>query len=420
LLHGQAIPSYGSRIAQMSRSLVYREPVKDAMTYHTQSLTQWTSLSDLSHTVWGSKSLWVIAARLWLTSTLVAVILVVSVPDPTEMDVGKFTDITTFLRVFVSLLLGFFMAASVKRWWACVEAFIGLCGTVRNLQMMLLACNAPRNEVEQALRYGVISAKLLHMELHVQALPSQEQAAADRKGWQDLISQDHDDSLAKLLPEEAKALQVTSDSAGTLWIWIGTYVGSLAARGHVRALAGPIFARCMVLSSQGLDKILRVRSCITVQAPFIYVHMLSSLVHISNITSAVSFGLTFGTVVARRQVANNVHLITEKGAERIETSFDLQALTVAFVFGAVGPLVYQALLEVSIAIAQPFSNSKALVPTERIVEKLVADLHDGMSCSFFDTDSSSHKIQMDNLCEHGEQGEDQGDDAGLDDGGAAE
>jgi len=384
LLSGQRLAGYGAGIRHLSRSLISREPVKDSMTYHMQELGQWTSLCNLTHTVWGSGSLWVVAARLWLCSCLIAIIVAVSVPDPSELDGSKFTEIATFLRVFISLLLGFFMAASVKRWWACVESFIGLCGTLRNLQMMLLACDAPKHEVTQALGYGVTSAKLLSLELHVQALPSEQQTIAERKGWQDLREKveesDQDLGFAKLKPEEVDALQQLSDPAGTLWIWIGTYLGTLAGRGHVRALAGPIFARCMVLSSQGLDKILKVRSCITVQAPFIYVQMLSSLVHISNITSAISFGMSLGTAVAKYLVAYDMHIhISKKDLGSAEASVELQALLVSFVFGAVGPVVYQALLEVSVAIAQPFSNSKALVPTDRILEQLVKDLNDGMS-----------------------------------------
>jgi len=381
------VGGYGSEsLRHISRRLIYREPVKDAMTYHVSELSQWTSLCNLTHTVWGSSSLWETAAKLWIVSTVIAVTVAMSVPDPSQMDVGKFTEITTFLRVFVSLLLGFFMAASVKRWWACVEAFIGLCGTVRNLQMMLLACDAPDDEVQHVLRHGVVSAKLLSLELSVQALPFKEQAEAEEKGWTRMKDESTETgSIAKLLPREAKALQGISDPAGTLWIWIGTYLGAMAGRGHVKALAGPIFARCMVLSSQGLDRILRVRSCIAVQAPFIYVQMLSSLVHISNITSAVSFGLTSGTAVAKILVASEMHIFKfpKEVVKESATTLDLEAWMVAFVFGAIGPVVYQALLEVSIAIAQPFSNSKALVPTDRILETLENDLNDGMSANRF-------------------------------------
>jgi len=267
-------------------------------------------------------------------------------------------------------MIGFFMAASVKRWWRVVNAFINLCGTVRNLQMMLLACDAPDDEAKETLRFGVMSAKLLSLEFSVRVLPTQEQAAAEKQGWHDLEEEACDISLESLQPQEAEALKRTSDPSGTLWIWIGTYLGALAGRGHIHFLAGPILARCMVLSSQGLGYVLAARSSVTVQAPFIYAQMLASLVHISNICTAVSFGLTSGTFAAKRLAGNNQ-----------STLIDLQDLLVAAVFGALGPVVYQALLEVSIAIAQPFSNSKALIRTDRLLEQLVTDLQDGIRSS---------------------------------------
>merc|ERR1719223_1812398 len=134
------------------------------MTYDTQELRHWTTISDLTHTVWTSWSLWRAAARLWLCSAVVAITFVLSVRDPSAWGVGKFTAIAKFLNMFVGMMIGFFMAASVKRWWRTVNAFIYLCGTVRNLQMMLLACDAPDDEAKQTLRFGVMSAKLLSLE----------------------------------------------------------------------------------------------------------------------------------------------------------------------------------------------------------------------------------------------------------------
>merc|ERR1719316_66234 len=66
-----------------------------------------------------------------------------------------------------------------------------------------------------------------------------------------------------------------------------------------------------------------------------------------------------------------------KASER-QAATDMQTLLVSFFFSCFGPFVYQALLEVSIAIAQPFSNKDAVVPTERILNELEKDLHDAM------------------------------------------
>lgn len=395
---GDALKSMKS--TPICRRLIHREPITDAMTYHAQELTHFRSMFNYSYTVWDSATLWVIVGRLWLCSCIIAITIAVCARDPTAWNAGNFHTLTNFLRIFVGFLLGFFMAASVTRWWACIETFISLCGTIRKLQMMLLACDAPIEDITKVLRYGVLSVQLLGLELHAQALPSQEQETALVKGWLGLQGDEHDPSFSKLSSQEAKILQEISDPASALWVWIGTFLGSVAASGRVRALAGPIFARCMVLSSEGVDKILRIRSCITIQAPFVYVQMLSSLVHISNITCAVSCGLTFGTALSKHLVMHGMHPVTKRGVTEEEAALDMQALVVAAVYWLIGPLTYQALLEVSLAIAQPFSNSKALPPTASMIAKLQQNLHDGMGAMILR--SSSYMIQVELREDHAE------------------
>merc|ERR1719491_911536 len=65
-------------------------------------------------------------------------------------------------------------------------------------------------------------------------------------------------------------------------------------------------------------------------------------------------------------------------ATATESAQDMQSVVVAFFFSCFGPFVYQALLEVSIAIAQPFSNEDAVVPKHRIIRMLEKDLHEAM------------------------------------------
>merc|ERR550532_2930391 len=95
--------------------------VEDAMTYQIEDLSSWSSLTYLSLTVWSRRNLWLTQLSLLLVAFLVAVLVILSVPDPARLKVDKFAKISQFLNVFVGLLLGFFMSASVNRWWSCAE-----------------------------------------------------------------------------------------------------------------------------------------------------------------------------------------------------------------------------------------------------------------------------------------------------------
>jgi predicted membrane chloride channel (bestrophin family) len=380
---------YGSA---MARRLVYRDPVKDAMTYHTADLSSWNSLLFVTFTVWNRRSLWITAGKLLFLSIVVCFFTLVWLEDPAALKVSRFAKISSFLRVFVGLLLGFFMSASVKRWWACVEAFLALCGVCRKLQMALNACGVSDQHKHRLLHYAVVSVWILHHELHVQALTEEEQEVANQRGWQSIAAGEnlHEEwqsgderRFTSLSKEEIASLQSMSDPAGTLWVWIGAYVGNLAKDGEIKTLAPPSFSRCMALSGEGLDKILKIRSTITVQAPYIYVQMLASLVHLNNIINSLGFGLTAGTSVGTWLSYHRWNIFqTKSRATGEQATVDMQGLFISFFFSVFGPFIYQALLEVSIAIAQPFSNEDAVVPTKRILKALVQDLHDGFEPVF--------------------------------------
>jgi len=364
------------------RKMVFKQfDVKDASTYHAEDLSSWNSLWHVSHTVWNRSSLWLVTLKLFILSFFVALLVLVLCRDPAALKVSKFTEISNFLRVFVGLLLGFFMSASVNRWWCCASAFQNLCSTVREMHIYLNSCGVPDEHIKTICRYGVVSAWILHMQLHVEALPEEKQEDAINSGWEKIESGEGPfPELGTLLPGELEVLRSVSDPSGALWMWTGSLIGSLAQDGVIPPLASPTYGRIMGVTVAGFNSIRDVRSFTSVQAPFIYVHMLSSLVHINNIVNALSFGLTWGASVGTMLVYFGSHFNESRKAEAThkQATADTQTLLVSFFFSCFGPFVYQALLEVSIAIAQPFSNEDAVVPTKRIISMLEIDLHESM------------------------------------------
>lgn len=359
--------------------------VLDSMTYHAEDLTTWSSLWYVSFTVWRRYSLWLVTLKLFGVSLVVALMVLVISQDPASLQVSKFTAISNFLRVFVGLLLGFFMSVSVTRWWACAEAFQRLCSAVRCLHIYLNSCGVCEELMTKVLRYGVVSAWILHVQLHIEALPAEEMADGIDEGWEKLRTcEGHDETLGKLLPEEFEILQRASDPPGVLWMWMGSIIGHMAEEGHIPGLASPTYGRIVGLTLDGFNAIRDVRTSITVQAPYIYVQMLSSLVHINNIVNAVSFGMTWGASMGTLLVYLGVrYRLHDASASKVvatheEATADMQTLLVSFFFSCFGPFIYQALLEVSIALAQPFSTQDAVVPTDRILRQLEKDLLDTM------------------------------------------
>lgn len=341
-------------------------------------------------TVWRRPSLWHAALKLFLLSILIAAVTLCVVRDFGALQVGRFTEISKFLNVFVGLLLGFFMSASVQRWWRCADGFLQLFDAIRNLQMQLYALGVVEEKINTCLRYGVLSAWILNMQLHTEALTAPENrdlATVDM--WKQLAADPEkekglDKTYAVLHDSERRLLQTMHDPAGLLWMWVGSFIGRMAQDGDVPAMQTPTYGRIMNLAQNAHAGIRQVRSSITVQAPYIYVQMLASLVHINNIFNALSFGMTAGVTVGTYGTAHNwfgrrgldIDMVDQE-ATKGEGARDAQTLLVSFFFSCFGPFIYQALLEVSISIAQPFSNSDGEIPTWRLLARLEQDLRDG-------------------------------------------
>lgn len=381
------------------------------MTYRTDQLSQWSTLLAVGHTVWTRRSLWHMAIKLWLLSLVVGILVLMAVKDPAALKVDKFKRISGFLQQFVGLLLGFFMAASVKRWWSCVQGVLGLCGSIRKLKMQLIATGLPNNLIRGLLRYAALSAWALHLELHISAMATEEEKEeAKMESWDqmrlftDRSDEEFTGQFTAVTAEELEKLQELTDPAGALWIWIGSLLGRYMEDGEIKTGAAPAFCRCMSLSGEALDRILCIRASITVQAPYIYVQMLASLVHINNVVNALSFGMTSGVAAGtwmaslKRDAFGNMK--PGANATATESSQDMQSVVVAFFFSCFGPFVYQALLEVSIAIAQPFGNTDAIVPTKRILATLDRDLQDGLNSGTAMRHQGTHTFAKEEAFEH--------------------
>lgn len=368
-------------------------PVVDTMTYDSTVLKTWQVFWVKGvRCVWHKAAFWKMMALLMTVSFFFAVLVFFSTNDPGQVQGSKFKEIGLFLRVFVGLLLGFFLTSSVSRWYASVNGFMELFDAVRNMQMQLLALGVPAERRFQLIRYGYISGYLLDKTLSIARLmESKERQVALEEMWEELISEEHADNNQLFLEqkremitaEEAVLLKEAEDPAGMMWYWVASLVGRLAQDGVIPPMASPTYGRIMNLAQTAHGGIRHVKQNVTVQAPFIYVHMLSALVHVNNLICAISFGISFGTTVSSMYAYQNkpIPLLEEAGYNVKKSSWkdvtaDIENLVIMVFIGVFGPFLYQCLLEVSIEIAQPFANPECSIPTGTFLRMLKGDLDD--------------------------------------------
>jgi hypothetical protein len=379
----------GSAMARTRHEL---DSFKDSMSYNVEQLSSFQLLTETSGTVWRRKRLWHITLQLFMLSFAVALVVLFLVSDPAALQVGKFRRISTFLSVFVGLLLGFFMSSSMGRWYSCAGGFLELFDAIRLLQMQLFGLGVPEDKVDDCIRYTLLSAWLLSLQLKVDVYDSEAECGLktmdsvwrllrlqieEEKKDNDLEGDANNAAVFQgLRPEDEAVLRNVDDPSSVLWLWVCSMIGTLACDGQIPPMASPTYCNLIALTERGHAGIRQVRASVSVQAPYIYVQALAALVHINNIINAMSFGMTWGTSLGTTLAAmRTIHL--DVGASWGEVARDIQNVIISFFLSCFGPFIYVALLEVAIAIAQPFSSKDGEIPTKRLLEKLEKDLSDG-------------------------------------------
>eukprot|EP00930_Biecheleria_cincta_P037124 TRINITY_DN25468_c0_g1_i1.p1 TRINITY_DN25468_c0_g1~~TRINITY_DN25468_c0_g1_i1.p1 ORF type:complete len:425 (-),score=71.11 TRINITY_DN25468_c0_g1_i1:51-1325(-) len=363
------------------------EGVKSSMMYKASILGTWEAFAQLGTTVWVSRHLWRMMGWLTLISLVTALCPLAMVRDPSHLNVGGLAKVSQFLNVIVGLLLGFFLTNSINRWYACVDGFLSLLDSVRNLQMQFIALGVPGEEAGQILRLSFASGVLLNEQLqfdYKRLQPDFEHDAETDRMW-DVINKRPvnlgygGESKTLLDKAEIGLLRNTRDPPSVIWTWIAASIGRLAQDGIIPPMPSPTYGRIMNLLEAAHGGIRKVRAAICVQTPWNYVQCLSALVHINNAINAVILGVVVGLVLSVS--CQRYHLFfTYQGSPATiqEMEQELESLFCTWLYCVIGPLVYQALLLIGIALAQPFDDAETKIPMDRFLNQLEEDMCDGV------------------------------------------
>jgi len=352
----------------------------DEMAYHPASLLSWYSLLLPRGSIWRSSHLWTTMAQLFLVNIIVAVLVILVVPDPLSLKIENFLKISYFLNFFVGLLVGFFMKTSLERWHECAQGFLELGDSIRNLQMQFHALGVPEERNDLCVRYGLLSGWFLKLQLVEEMMPAKEMPAARANMWKALTAAPHQEGRLGCTPllerDEMAMIREISDPAGVMWTWITSLIARMAEDGQIPGMATPTYGRIMNLAQDAHGGIRHVRTSVSVRAPFVYVHMLASLVHINNILNALCFGLVLGVAVSGHLIHRGWHFYSPRASGN-DVERDAGFCFVAFFVCTCGPILYQAITEISVSLTQPFASAYGRIPIDRLMHNLAEDLRDG-------------------------------------------
>jgi len=373
--------SWWERLAEKVRGDVFARGVPtsedeewDSTQYDITSITSWTAFTMVEGCAWDNVSLWKCTGQALLVSILVTT-TVYFIPDAVFIKPERIEKLGTFLNVFVGLLLGFFLSSSMNRWWNCVTAFLELLDAVRSMQMQMTALGVSQERSETLSRYGILSAWLLHLSLNSECVsrPSTPDVNPTKESEKERIAKiwkQVEELRPNLVQEDEKqVLMQYSECYALLWTWVASLIGRMSQDGEIPPMPSPTYGRILNIVQQAYGSIRDVRAVHMIKAPFIYIHTLAILVHVNNILNAISFGLILG-------IAFTTGNADSKSGVRFDRHWSavLTSVFMSFCTSMLAPVLYLALLEVSVCVAQPFTYADAKIPGHRFIRALEDDL----------------------------------------------
>jgi hypothetical protein len=350
--------------------------VTDNMTYDMVAMKSWRVLLQSVKTVWDDQWLWTHLMQLLALALGTAFLAYNGLPDPGHLDTEKFGNVCAIMTVFVSLSLSFFLSSAVNRWLTSVDGFEQIFNSVRMLSFQLHALGAESAHASMCLRYALMSAHFLVLDLVTIRVKPGKRARALTEMLQ--AFENAPAKYAHLTTKERAILEKhVGDKPFVMWVWVSTLFGRMAMEKEIPGMATSTYGRIMNLAQQCQEGLRTVRAAVLVQMPYRYVHILAFLVHLECIFLAINLGLALGVSFhGFRLHVTHYYLKTQvvNPSSLVPLTTQIQTLIVETLKGVFAPILYEAFFAIGVAISSPFSTPEAAFPVERMIEDLSRDL----------------------------------------------
>jgi len=330
-------------------------------TYDPEELTNWRALVAIAGTVFAQRMVVGIIAMQFVTACMVVALFYYFVRDPAGYSVDTTKDIIKTITISIAFLLGLFLSACVGRWWSTIKELEKLFGAVKKLVMTAinLGLSGPSRKVLS--RRLVLSIRMLEAEMDVSKKKTLAPDFDEDVHWKHVL----DDMREKkqIRDEEYSLLRRTPLRHRSFFSWS---LVSKELKYHRKTLCGEKgsdvlgYDRLCGLVQDGVAALSAIRTTSSFQLPYIYVHLLAFMVHLVNMLTAVSTGVTVGIMFSKARVHN--------------APLDLNALASNGVFLVVQAFVYQAFLTIGAALSFPLTGTAYSVPLGKMVDTLDAQL----------------------------------------------
>jgi len=280
-----------------------------------------------------------------------------------EIDTQPLEDLADQINAFVPFCLALFVSLTLARWWDLRIRALGKVFDAFANTCMMISCEL-HDKKWTTLRNQVAKYGFAAVELLVQA--AREEASMERLEGEDLLTD-----------VEWHALQKVEDlwqRPMVVWSWIMRIC--VAAMDHHKTPA-PRVNNVVMQCLSAREGMATINAYLDTQLPFAYVHLITLLVNVQNLTLSVKSGIIIATAIPHA----NVFVMVQ------------QSFTVLIVC-----FIYQALLQISYMIMDPFGNDVLDFPikayTSYLAGSIDAMLEAQPECPVVAEDGSLHRPKV--------------------------
>merc|ERR1719247_2521643 len=199
------------------------------------------------------------------------------------------------MTVSIAFLLGMFLSSCLGRWWDTVKSIESLFGSIKKLLMTAINLELPREFCESLARACVLSVIMMEFEM---TLPKMKGKQEDN--WKKRF--DELEENGQITIHERSVLEQVPPMERSFFSWSIVSSELCDVRDDLTTGGVPdtvAYDRLCELVGVGTSSVSALKTLMTFQIPFIYVHMLGFMVHAVNIMTAIGAGVSIGLILSK-------------------------------------------------------------------------------------------------------------------------
>jgi hypothetical protein len=323
--------------------------------YDPETLTNWKALLHFEGSIFRQRAMWAIVFMQLATALGIAGLMYFFAKNTRNFSNDSMTQVIKTMTVSIAFLLGMFLSSCLGRWWDTVKSIESLFGSIKKLVMTAINLELPREFSESLARACVLSVIMMEFEMTIQKMPGKQE-----DNWKKLF--DELEANGQMTSNSRIVLEQVPPMERSFFCWSIVSSELCDVRDDLTSGGVPdtvAYDRLCELVGVGTSSVSALKTLMTFQIPFIYVHMLGFMVHAVNIMTAIGAGVSIGLVLSASKRTGHV---------------DFATITNELMFLLIQAFIYQSFLTIGAALSFPVTGEAYKIPLRRMITTLERQL----------------------------------------------